>query len=60
MNGKVACTKTLQCADEVLIIDLGTYLDKGKYKWVNKMKDVNMHVFNDDPQFIGRWSKEKN
>jgi hypothetical protein len=37
MNGKVACTKILRCDDEVLIIDLGTYLDKDKYKWFKKM-----------------------
>lgn len=32
MNEKVAYMKILKCANEVLIIDLGTYLDKGKYK----------------------------
>jgi hypothetical protein len=42
MNGKVACTKILRCADEVLIIDLGTYLDKGKYKWFNKTKVLSI------------------
>jgi hypothetical protein len=42
MNGKVACTKILRCDSEVLIIDLGTYLDKGKYKWFNKMKHLSI------------------
>lgn len=30
MNEKVAYMKILGCANEVLIVDQGTYLDKGK------------------------------
>jgi hypothetical protein len=44
MNEKGAYMKILKCANEVLIIDLGTYkyLDKGKCKWFNKIKDLSI------------------
>jgi len=42
MNGKLACMKILRCANEVLITDLGTYLDKGKCKWFNKIRDLSI------------------
>lgn len=40
MNEKVGCMKILGCAYEVLTIDLGIYLDKGKYKWFIKIQDL--------------------
>jgi hypothetical protein len=39
MNENVAYMKIVGCANNVLITDLGTYLDKGKYKWFNKIKN---------------------
>jgi hypothetical protein len=40
MKDKVAYRKIMGCANKVLIIDLGRYLDKGKYKWFNKIKGL--------------------
>lgn len=33
-----AYKKILRCTNIALVTDLGTYLDKGEYKWLNKIK----------------------
>jgi hypothetical protein len=37
---EVACNKMLTCrpTNKALLVELGRYLDKVKYKWVNKIK----------------------
>jgi hypothetical protein len=48
MKDKVAYSKVLGCANKFLIMDLGRYLDKGKYMWFKKIKVLQiLHVFND-------------
>ena len=41
MKENVAYMNLLRRTSTVLIIDLGRYLDKGKYKWFNTIKILN-------------------
>ena len=42
MNEEVLCNNVLVCTNKALIMYVGSYLDKGEYKWFNRITSVNI------------------
>jgi hypothetical protein len=40
MNDDTAYNKIIRFTNKVQVIDLGTYLDKAKYKWFDEVKGL--------------------